>query len=40
LPVLSSSRHGDHYVTVQVEIPKKLSRKEKELLEEWRKLEK
>ncbi|MDD5469322.1 MAG: molecular chaperone DnaJ [Candidatus Peribacteraceae bacterium] len=38
LPVLSSSRHGDHYVTVQVEIPKKLSRKEKELMGEWRKL--
>jgi len=36
MPVLSSSRHGDHYVTVEVEIPKKLSRKEKELLEEWK----
>ena len=37
LPVLGSSRFGDHYVTVNVEIPTKLSRKEKGLLEEWRK---
>jgi len=39
MPVLSSSRHGDHYVTVEVEIPKKLSRKEKDLLEEWKRLQ-
>ena len=39
MPVLSSSRTGDHYVTVTVEIPKKLSREEKRLLEEWRKLQ-
>lgn len=37
-PVLSSSRLGDQYVTVNVTVPKKLSRKEKELMEEWRKL--
>lgn len=37
LPVLGSSRFGDHYVTLQVEIPKKLSRKERKILEEWRK---
>jgi len=36
MPVLGSSRHGDHYVTVQVEIPRKLSRREKQLLEEWK----
>lgn len=35
-PSLQSSRKGDHIVTVQVEIPKKLSRKQKELLEEFR----
>ncbi|MFA7682042.1 MAG: molecular chaperone DnaJ [Candidatus Peribacteraceae bacterium] len=39
MPVLSSARHGDHYVEVVVEIPKKLSRKEKELMEEWKKLQ-
>ena len=39
MPVLSSSRTGDHYVTVTVEIPKKLSREEKRLVEEWRKLQ-
>ena len=36
LPVLGASRMGDHYVTVHIDIPKKLSRKEKELMEEWR----
>lgn len=36
LPQLGSSRHGDHYVTVRVEIPKKVSRAERKLLEEWR----
>ena len=34
LPVLSSSRTGDHFVTVKVDIPKKLSRQEKKLYEE------
>ncbi len=38
LPVLGSSRHGDHYVTAVVEVPKKLSRKEKGLIEEWKKI--
>ena len=37
-PVLSSSRMGDHYVTVAVDIPKKLSRAERKLMEEWSKL--
>lgn len=36
LPVLNSGRVGDHFVTVGVEIPKKLSREERRLLEEWR----
>jgi len=39
LPVLSSSKHGDHYVTVDLEVPKKLSKKEKKLMEEWKKLD-
>lgn len=36
LPVLSSSKMGDHYVTLNVEIPKKLSRHERKILEEWK----
>lgn len=36
LPDLGSSRMGDHYAAVRVEIPKKLSREERRLLEEWR----
>ena len=36
LPELGSSRSGDHYVTVMVKIPTKLSRTERKLLEEWR----
>ncbi|MCF7845004.1 MAG: molecular chaperone DnaJ [Kiritimatiellales bacterium] len=39
MPVLSSARHGDHYVQVSVEIPKKLSRKEEKLMEEWKKIQ-
>ncbi|MDD4628032.1 MAG: molecular chaperone DnaJ [Candidatus Peribacteraceae bacterium] len=38
LPVLNSSRTGDHYVTVTVDIPAKLSHEEKKLLEEWRRI--
>lgn len=34
LPVLSSSRTGDHFVTVKIEIPRKLSKAEKKLYEE------
>lgn len=34
MPVLSSSKYGDHYVTIDVEIPTKLSRNAKKLLEE------
>ncbi|MEI8230525.1 MAG: molecular chaperone DnaJ [Candidatus Peregrinibacteria bacterium] len=36
LPVLSSSRSGEHYVTVKVEIPSKLGREERRILEEWK----
>lgn len=38
MPILSSSRFGDHYAQVRVEIPKKLSRAERTLMEEWRKM--
>lgn len=38
LPRLQSSRIGDHYVTVNVEIPKKLSRSERKIVEEWRRM--
>lgn len=39
MPGLRSGRLGDHYVRVVVEIPKKLSREEKKLVEDWKKLE-
>lgn len=39
LPVLQRSSVGDHYTTIEVEIPKKLSKKERQLLEEWKKLQ-
>lgn len=35
-PHVQSSGKGDHIVTVQVEIPKKLSKKQRELLEQFR----
>ena len=38
VPKLNTTRMGDHFVTVQIEIPKKLSRAERKLLEEWREL--
>jgi molecular chaperone DnaJ len=34
VPQLNSSRLGDHYVTVRIDVPKKLSRQEKKLYEE------
>lgn len=37
VPQLNSSRLGDHFVTVRVEVPKKLSREEKKLYEDLRK---
>ena len=36
LPILGRSRMGDHYVEVRVEIPRKLTREERRILEEWR----
>ncbi|MDP6561712.1 MAG: molecular chaperone DnaJ [Candidatus Peribacteraceae bacterium] len=36
VPQLNSSRLGDHYVTVQIDIPRKLSRAEKKLFEQLR----
>lgn len=38
MPVLNTNRHGDHYVAIVVHIPEKLSRKERDLLEEWKSL--
>ncbi|MBT3292591.1 molecular chaperone DnaJ [Candidatus Peregrinibacteria bacterium] len=37
MPVVNSSRKGDHFVTANVEVPKKLNKKEKKILEEWKK---
>ncbi|MEX0650236.1 MAG: molecular chaperone DnaJ [Candidatus Andersenbacteria bacterium] len=39
-PSLSGSGRGDHIVTVHIDIPRKLSRKQKELLEEFKKSKK
>ncbi len=36
LPHISSRHHGDHYVTVGIAIPTKLSRAERKILEQWR----
>ncbi len=38
MPVLNSHKVGDQYVTVDIEIPSKLSREERKLIEEWKKL--
>ncbi len=38
LPVLQRGTTGDHYVTVVIEIPKKLSKKEKAVLQQWQEL--
>jgi molecular chaperone DnaJ len=40
MPQLGSSRHGDHYVTINVEIPKKLSKSERKILEQWKEAQK
>jgi len=37
MPVLSTNRHGDHYVTVDILVPTKLSREEKRLFEDLKK---
>lgn len=36
MPIINSDRHGDHYVVVEVEIPTKLSGKQKEALKDYR----
>ncbi|MDD5751872.1 MAG: DnaJ C-terminal domain-containing protein, partial [Candidatus Peribacteraceae bacterium] len=38
LPVLNSSKMGDHFVTINVEVPTRLSRAEQKLVEEWRRV--
>ncbi len=38
MPVLGTSRHGDQYVTVSVEVPAKLSKEERRLVEEWKRV--
>ncbi len=40
MPFLGSTKFGDHYVEVFIEIPKKLSKAEKKVLEEWRNVKK
>lgn len=37
MPVLNTGRHGDHYVTIKIVIPTKLSRAERKLFEEIKK---
>lgn len=39
-PALGGSRRGDHVVTVAIELPKKISRKQRALLEEFKKARK
>lgn len=36
MPIIGRSSHGDHYVTLRIVIPKKLSRKEKQIVEQWK----
>lgn len=36
VPTLQHHRAGDHYVHVEIAIPKKLSRQERKILEEWK----
>jgi len=38
MPVLNTNRHGDHFVTANIKIPTRLSRGERKILEEWRKI--
>lgn len=37
MPVVNTSRHGDHYVTLDIVVPTKLSRDQKKLFEELKK---
>lgn len=36
MPALKGRGNGDHYVTVRIKIPEKLTREERRLLEEWK----
>jgi molecular chaperone DnaJ len=36
VPELNRGRHGDHYVEVVIEVPTKLSKQERKILEEWK----
>ena len=36
LPELGRSRHGDHYAEIRVDVPSKLSKQERKILEEWK----
>lgn len=36
MPILNTSRVGDHYVHIDVEIPSKLSKQERKIVEEWK----
>lgn len=38
MPIVGTSRQGDHYATVIVDIPTKLSQREREIIEEWKSL--
>jgi molecular chaperone DnaJ len=38
MPMIKGRGHGDHYVTLDVDIPRKMSREERRLIEEWRRL--
>lgn len=39
MPIVNSSRMGDHFVTMEIEIPTKLSKEQKRLFEELQKLQ-
>ncbi|MEL7430415.1 MAG: DnaJ C-terminal domain-containing protein, partial [Pseudomonadota bacterium] len=38
MPIMRSSDHGDMYIQVVIETPQKLTRKQRELLEEFEKI--
>lgn len=40
MPILNTARFGDQYVELRVVVPKKLSRAERKLMEEWRTMRK
>ncbi len=36
MPILNTSRSGDHYVTVKVKVPTRLGKQERKILEQWK----